>query len=60
MECFAASGLEDRHKYLPTELDSWDVWSSDDADEIKQTLLKSCSQFLDKYGQIEWPLAKTA
>lgn len=48
LECLQASGLEDRNRYLPAELDLWDLWGTEDPDELKEQLLKSCQQFLDK------------
>lgn len=41
-------GLQDPHKYLPKELDSWDIWNVEE-DDRKTDLRKMCQQWLDRW-----------
>ena len=41
-------GLQDPHRQLQKELDSWDIWNIEETDR-KKDLKKMCSQWLDRY-----------
>ncbi|KAL4234274.1 hypothetical protein ACF0H5_005924 [Mactra antiquata] len=41
-------GLQDQHKFLPKELDSWDIWNVEE-DDRKSDLRKMCHQWLDRW-----------
>ncbi|WAR11385.1 WDR97-like protein [Mya arenaria] len=43
-----SAGLQDQHKYLPRELDSWDIWNVEE-DDRKADLRKMCHQWLDRW-----------
>ncbi|XP_052816853.1 uncharacterized protein LOC128243253 isoform X2 [Mya arenaria] len=45
---FQSAGLQDQHKYLPRELDSWDIWNVEE-DDRKADLRKMCHQWLDRW-----------
>ena len=42
------SGMQDPHKHLPKELDSWDIWNVEE-DDRKADLRKLCQQWLDRW-----------
>ncbi|XP_060556270.1 WD repeat-containing protein 97-like [Ruditapes philippinarum] len=41
-------GMQDQHKFLPKELDSWDIWNVEE-DDRKSDLRKMCHQWLDRW-----------
>ena len=43
-----AVGLQDPHKFLGKELDSWDIWNVEEEDR-KADLRKMCHQWLDRW-----------
>ena len=48
MDILNSIGLQDPHRQLQKELDSWDIWNMEDADR-KKDLKKMCSQWLDRW-----------
>ncbi|OWF56397.1 WD repeat-containing protein [Mizuhopecten yessoensis] len=47
-ESLSASGLQDPHKHIPKELDSWDIWNVEE-DDRKADLRKMAQQWLDRW-----------
>ncbi|XP_052231228.1 WD repeat-containing protein 97-like isoform X3 [Dreissena polymorpha] len=43
-----SAGLQDPHKFLPKELDSWDIWNVEE-DDRKSDLRKMSHQWLDRW-----------
>lgn len=41
-------GLQDPHRQMQKELDSWDIWNIEDADRKKE-LKMMCSQWLERW-----------
>nr|KAG5693101.1 hypothetical protein BaRGS_014051 [Batillaria attramentaria] len=48
LDVLNAIGLQDPHRQLQKELDSWDIWNVEEADH-KKDLKKMCSQWLDRW-----------
>ncbi|XP_033754622.1 WD repeat-containing protein 97-like isoform X2 [Pecten maximus] len=48
VESLAASGLQDPHKHIQKELDSWDIWNVEE-DDRKADLRKMAQQWLDRW-----------
>ena len=47
MDILVGGGLQDPQKFLPKELDTWDIWNVDEEDR-KGDLRKMCQAWLDR------------